>query len=127
MDKINIDSDGVVIGSRTISEYKFQVLNFLNLLWHEIGKVDDMEASIGSADSWAHNLTVEINHIRKETSDSDFEFYGRIYSLIETLRYKIKNKGNKRDLKERWKKILLILTDKFDLKYTINRSINGRR
>lgn len=127
MDKINIDSSGVVIGSRTISEYKFQILNFLNLLWHEIGKVDDMEASIGSADSWAHNLTVEINHIRKETNDSDSEFYGRIYSLIETLRYKIKNRENKRCCKDCWEKVLLILTDKFDLKYTINRSVNGRR
>ena len=110
MGKINIPMEGVVIGSRTITEYKMQVLNFMNMLYD----IAFNGADRGNINPWTNNLKFEVKRVKWELN--------KLYSLpiekeIDIMSNKIKDKTIK---EEDWLNVLEILTEAFDLKYTLN-------
>lgn len=131
--KIKIDTEGVVIGSRTLPEYKLQVLNFMNMLWDNITN-PDWEKFHESDDPYyirsytyanfhvaAHNLKFELGRLEKETGIPACEEQEMI-TKMECL-----GGGNGRT-EEIWTKLLKDLTKKYNLKYKLNgnRSTNSR-
>ena len=64
MQKININSENVVIGSHTILEYKFQVWNFMNGLWNNVNRPENSGCmTIGVV---VNNLSFEIERLASE-------------------------------------------------------------
>lgn len=110
MRKINIPMEGVVIGSRTITEYKMQVLNFMNMLYD----IAFNGANRDNINPWTNNLKFEVKRVKWELN--------KLYNLpiereIDIMSEKIKDKTIK---EEDWLRVLEILTEAFDLKYTLN-------
>ena len=110
MNKINIPTEGVVIGSRTIAEYKLQVLNFMNMLYN----IAFNGADRGNINPWTCNLKFEVKRLKWELN--------KLYSYpiegeIDVMCTKIKDKTIK---EQDWLRVLEILTEAFDLKYTLN-------
>jgi hypothetical protein len=108
--KINISTEGVVIGSRTIAEYKMQVLNFMNMLYNIAFNGADRD----NINPWTNNLKFEVKRLKWELN--------KLYSLpiekeIDIMSNKIKDKTIK---EQDWFRVLEILTEAFDLKYTLN-------
>lgn len=102
--------EGVVIGSRTIAEYKMQVLNFMNMLYD----IAFNGADRGNINPWTGNLKFEVKRLKWELN--------KLYSYpiegeIDVMSNKIKDKTIK---EEDWLRVLEILTEAFDLKYTLN-------
>jgi hypothetical protein len=110
MRKINIPTEGVVIGSRTIAEYKLQVLNFMNMLYD----IAFNGANRENINPWTNNLKFEVKRLKWELN----KLYGSpIEGEIDIMSNKIKDKT----IKEKdWLRVLEILTEAFDLKYTLN-------
>ncbi len=110
MKKINIPTEGVVIGSSTIAEYKFQVLNFMNMLYD----IAFNGANRDNINPWTNNLKFEVKRLKWELNklyDSPIE------GEIDIMSNKIKDKT----IKEKdWLRVLEILTEAFDLKCTLN-------
>jgi hypothetical protein len=110
MRKINIPMEGVVIGSRTIAEYKMQVLNFMNMLYD----IAFNGADRGNINPWTNNLKFEVKRLKWELN----KLYGSpIEGEIDIMSNKIKDKTIK---EQDWLRVLEILTEAFDLKYTLN-------
>lgn len=110
MIKINIPMEGVVIGSNTIAEYKMQVLNFMNMLYD----IAFNGADRGSINPWTNNLKFEVKRLKWGLN----KLYGSpIESEIDIMSNKIKDKTIK---EQDWLRVLEILTESFDLKYTLN-------
>ena len=110
MRKINIPMEGVVIGSRTIAEYKLQVLNFMNMLYD----IAFNGANRDNINPWTNNLKFEVKRLKWELN----KLYGSpIEGEIDIMSNKIKDKT----IKEKdWMRMLEILTEAFDLEYTLN-------
>lgn len=110
MRKINVPMEGVVIGSRTITEYKMQVLNFMNMLYD----IAFNGANRDNINPWTHNLKFEVKRLKWELN----KLYGSpIEGEIDIMSNKIKDKTIK---EQDWLRMLEILTEAFDLKYTLN-------
>ena len=108
--KINIPTEGVVIGSRTIAEYKMQVLNFMNMLYNIAFNGADRD----NINPWTNNLKFEVKRLKWELN----KLYSyRIEGEIDIMSNKIKDKTIK---EQDWLGVLDILTEAFDLKYTLN-------
>ena len=102
--------EGVVIGLRTIEEYKMQVLNFMNMLYDIAFNGADRD----NINPWTNNLKFEVKRLKWELN--------KLYSYpiegeIDIMSNKIKDKTIK---EEDWLRMLEILTEAFDLKYTLN-------
>ena len=110
MSKLRLNFEGVVIGSRTLTEYKFQVCNFMNMFWDNI--VDPTARTCMTVDVVSHNLQFEINRVGKETNTDVINEIG----LVEQIRHNINKRSHCEGL---WNDLLRSLTKKFDLKYEI--------
>ena len=102
--------EGVVIGSNTIAEYKMQVLNFMNMLYD----IAFNGANRDNINPCTNNLKFEVNRLKWGLN----KLYGSpIEGEIDIMSNKIKDKT----IKEKdWLRVLEILTEAFDLKYTLN-------
>ena len=112
MKKINIPTDNVVIGSNTIEEHKFQVLNFMNMIY-------DIAFNNGNRNNinpWINNLKYEITQVKwLSTEHGIWNFH--IEPHIEILKTKlITNQIKEKD----WKDLLETLAKILDIKYTLN-------
>ena len=110
MNKINIPIEGVVIGSRTIAEYKIQVLNFMNMLYN----IAFNGANIENIKPWTSNLKFEVKRLKSEFNKS---YNYSIEGEIDMMSKKIEN--NSIEEKD-WLKVLEMLSKTFDIKYTLN-------
>ena len=110
MNKINIPIEGVVIGSRTIAEYKIQVLNFMNMLYN----IAFNGANRENIKPWTSNLKFEVKRLKSEFNKS---YNYSIEGEIDMMSKKIEN--NSIEEKD-WLKVLEMLSKTFDIKYTLN-------
>ena len=110
MNKINIPMEGVVIGSRTIAEYKIQVLNFMNMLYN----IAFNGANRENIKPWTSNLKFEVKRLKSEFNKS---YNYSIEGEIDMMSKKIEN--NSIEEKD-WLKVLEMLSKTFDIKYTLN-------
>ena len=126
MIKIVPDYPDVVIGSRTVVESKFQVLNFMNLLYDCIvNEKDHNPMGYSNLRPRSDNLTYEIARLVKNEEISKIYYYDinkHIYNLIEAIRVNLETSSSNETRKlciEIWKNLLKELTKLFDLKYTL--------
>ena len=130
MNKININFDNVVIGSGSIEEAKFQILNFMNMLYDCIIKDNDYSyngySNIGTN---THNLINELKTVEKFEPHQYIDLnkhYGKVKSIETILRllYKEDSKEYKKYIKAHciriWNDLLKDFTKLYNLKYTLN-------
>lgn len=131
--KINPDTTNVFIGSGTAEEYKFQILNFMYMLYYNIHYSDGKNSfSAGicmTVSAVVSNLKIFIKQAVIMT-DINKGKTAHIYNLINTIFNKLYNvedylkssylKKLKKECDEIWKNPLEELTGVFDLKYEIN-------
>ncbi len=117
--------ENVVIGSHTLNEHKFQILNFMNLLYDVIDDGKDYSPmGYSNLRPWCNNLEYEIKSVEKEVHafkylDIDKCLFGKINAIrvnLETMR------SNKKCIKKLcidiWNDLLRELK-RYDLKYKI--------
>lgn len=126
MIKIVPDYPDVVIGSRTVTESKFQVLNFMNLIYDCIvNKKDYSPTGYSNLRPRTDNLKYEVERLVKNEKISKIYYYDinkNVYSLIESIRVNLETSSSDETKKlciKIWKNILKELTKLFDLKYTL--------
>lgn len=124
--KIIANYPDVVIGSRTVTESKFQVLNFMNLLYDCIeNEKDYSQIGYSNLRPWTNNLIYEISNLIRNEEISKIYYYDvnkNIYNLIEAIRVNLETSSSNETRKlciEIWKNLLNELTRIFDLKYTL--------
>ena len=117
----------VVIGSHTIDEYKFQIINFMNMLHDNIHKPFDNNCM--TADVVIHNLKWYINDILRQEKCEFLDYDKVIFDHITTLKNNLSfmKSFNKKNLKTIiklndviWYELLKNLTKYFNLKYEFN-------
>lgn len=114
----------VVIGSNTVTEYKFQILNFMNLLRDVIENDNDFSAfSYSNLDPWCHNLQFEIGRVEKEEGIKIWHYnMNKIYSKINAIQVNLRTNSSKETKQlclKIWDELLKELTKVFDLKYNL--------
>ena len=124
--KIIPNYPNVVIGSRTVTEYKFQILNFMNLLRNVIENDNDFSSfSYSNLDPWCHNLQFEIRRVEKEEGIKIWHYnMDKIYSKINAIQVNLRtnlSEGTKHLCLKIWDDLLKELTKVFDLKYTLEK------
>ena len=126
MIKIVPDYPDVVIGSVTVTESKFQVLNFMNLIYDCIvNEKDHNSTGYSNLRPWTDNLKYEVERLVKNEEISKIYYYDinkNVYSLIESIRVNLETSSSNETRKlciEIWKNILKELTKLFYLKYTL--------
>ena len=122
--KIIPDYPNVVIGSRTVTEYKFQILNFMNLLRDVIKKDNDFSVfNHSNLDPWCYNLKYEIGRVEKEEGIKIWHYnMDKIYSKINAIKVNLRTNSSKETKQlclKIWDDLLKELTKVFDLKYEI--------
>ena len=122
--KIVPNYPNVVIGSRTVTEYKFQILNFMNLLRDVIEKDNDFSMfGHSNLDPWCHNLKFEIGRVEKEECIKIWHYnMDKIYSKINAIQTNLRTSSSKETKQlclKIWDDLLKELTKVFDLKYRI--------
>ena len=137
MQKININSENVVIGSHTIPEYKFQVCNFMNMLFDNINRSERCRCmTVGVV---TDNLRFEIKRLASELNVSSTIYASKVEELIMAIlvivrelnsfdvnsKYtNVEQKNLKKLANDSWKELLDVLTRTFSLEnYTINEKI----
>ena len=134
MQKININSENVVIGSHTLPEYKFQVCNFMNMLYDNINRSEDCRCM--TVEVVTDNLRFEIKRLASELNVSSAIYASKVEELIVAIRVIVRelttsNVNSKYTLGERenlkklandsWRELLDVLTRTFSLEnYTLN-------
>lgn len=117
---LKANSEGVVIGSRTLKEYKFQVINFMNMLHNNINKHDVPTCmTIGAV---TDNLKCFINDVEKAKGSTLYskEHY---FKLIDAIHINVKHidSNNKKIVvrlcNQLWKELLDVLTRDLQLEY----------
>ena len=112
MNKINIPTDGVVIGSNTVAEHKFQVLNFMNMIYSCM-----VEKKFDNIRPWCSNLLYEIKCLKYDLY-SKVNWYGfDVESHVNNMMHNILDGKN---CKDEWNDLLKTLTVMFELKYSLN-------
>ena len=124
--KIIPNYPNVVIGSRTVTEYKFQILNFMNLRRNVIENDNDFSSfSYSNLDPWCHNLQFEIRRVEKEEGIKIWHYnMDKIYSKINAIQVNLRtnlSEGTKHLCLKIWDDLLKELTKVFDLKYTLEK------
>ena len=122
--KIVPNYPNVVIGSRTVTEYKFQILNFMNLLRDVIEKDNDFSMfGHSNLNPWCHNLQFEIGRVEKEEGIKIWHYnMDKIYSKINAIQTNLRTNSSKETKQlclKIWDVLLVELTKVFDLKYEI--------
>lgn len=121
MAKLILNTDGVVIGSNTLEEHKFQVLNFMNMFYDNIHTPEKDRCM--NIDVVRHNLGFEISRVLKETNDLSYTNYKKsldfIYNNIKTINEYNRTETIKKCKKEYFK-LLKELKSIFNLKFEIN-------
>ena len=122
--KIIPNYPNVVIGSRTVTEFKFQILNFMNLLRDVIEKDNDFSMfGHSNLDPWCHNLKYEIGRVEKEEGIKIWHYnMDKIYSKINAIQVNLRTNSSKETKQlclKIWDDLLKELTKVFDLKYEI--------
>jgi DNA-directed RNA polymerase subunit L len=122
--KIIPNYPNVVIGSRTVTEYKFQILNFMNLLRDVIENDNDFSSfSYSNLDPWCHNLQFEIGRVEKEEAIKIWHYnMNKIYSKINAIQVNLRTNSSKETKHlclKIWDELLKELTKVFDLKYNL--------
>lgn len=134
--KLMLNYDNVVIGSRTLEEYKFQIVNFMNMLYSNIHYSDDEEYfSTGNCMTIsvvAHNLKCFIKDAYNKSQEISIIKIGDICETVDIIYTRLKSvDDNKhksddiivRQIKEEcsliWNILLKKLTETFNLKYNI--------
>ena len=120
--KIIPNYPNVVIGSRTVTEYKFQILNFMNLIKDSIEKDNDFH-NLGYSNlaPWCDNLKYEIGRVAKDVKICNRDI-GNIYSKLDNIQTKLRinnSKSTKQLCLNVWNDLLEKLTKVFDLKYLL--------
>lgn len=114
----------VVIGSHTIDEYKFQIINFMNMLHDNIHKPFDERCM--TANVVIHNLKCYIYDLLKHENNEFINYDKVIFYYITTLKnnlsfiknFDIKNVKAIIKLNDTiWNELLKNLTKSFNLKY----------
>ena len=134
MQKININSENVVIGSHTILEYKFQVCNFMNGLWNNINCQEDCRCM--TVEVVTDNLRFEIRRLASELNVPSNVYATKVEELIIAIRvivyeltasdvnskYTLGEWENLKKLaNDSWRELLYVLTRTFSLEnYTLN-------
>lgn len=132
INKIEIPTDGVVIGSRTLAEYKFQVLNFMNLILHDCIKPlehtskKELANPIGeirrNMSPWFGNLIFEIERVREQTIDNTKYHrngeWGEYPLRVDNLKKTILSGDLKQSQKD-WLELLRFLGEKLNLDYEL--------
>lgn len=134
MQKININSENVVIGSHTLPEYKFQVCNFMNMLWDNINRSERCRCM--TVEVVTDNLRFEIKRLASELNVSSVIYASKVEELITAIRVIVRELtasnvnskytfGEQKNLKklanDSWRELLDVLTRTFSLEnYTIN-------
>lgn len=77
----------VVIGSHTLIEYKFQVLNFMSMLYDNINS--PFKNTCMTESVVCHNLKVECSYVIKEIALKYTDYNKRIYDIISAIYYNI--------------------------------------
>lgn len=121
--------DDVVIGSGTLEEYKFQVLNFMSMLYDCIEK-DNNYSPMGYSNlrPWVDNLCFEIKRVDKELPCSEYYSIDRnVYSRIHAIETNLEaltladTDNHIKEVKKHcfsiWKELLIELTKLYNLKY----------
>ena len=137
MQKININSENVVIGSHTILEYKFQVCNFMNMLWNNVNRSERCRyITVGVV---TDNLRFEIKRLASELNVSSNVYATKVEELIVAIRdivreltasnvnskYTLGERENlKRIANDSWRELLDVLTRTFSLEnYTLDEKV----
>lgn len=130
MNKLGLIYEGVVIGSHTIEERRFQVLNFMNMLYNCIIKDNDYSYSgYSNIGVYTSNLIYELTELEKLNPHKYInldKIYEKIRSIETILRLLNKNdsKNYKKYIKEHcvriWEDILHDITRIYKLKYKYN-------
>ena len=137
MQKININSENVVIGTHTLPEYKFQVCNFMNMLYDNINRPENSGCmTIGVV---VNNLSFEIESLASELNVSSTIYASKVKELIMTIRIivrelnsfdanskytDVEQKNLKKLANDSWKELLDVLTRTFNLdNYTLNEEV----
>ena len=134
MQKININSENVIIGSHTIPEYKFQTCNSMNMLWNNINCQEDCECM--AVEVVTDNLRFEIRRLASELNVPSNAYATKVEELIVSIRvivyeltasdvnskYTLEERENLKKLaNDSWRELLDVLTRTFSLEnYTIN-------
>ena len=129
-DKLGLIYEGVVIGSHTIDERRFQVLNFMNMLYNCIIKDNDYSyLGYSNIGVYTHNLIYELTELEKldpHKYNNLNKIYEKIRSIETILRLLNKNdsKNYKKYIKDHctriWEDILHDITRIYKLKYKYN-------
>jgi len=126
--KLESLEENVCIGSHTLQERKFQVINFMNMFWDNINK--PFEDYCMTVDVVVHNLTYEIRKAIEMSDKYRYTDYDKtIFDLIKMIHNNIntmKNLPVKRNWKVIinlnniiWNQLLENLTYYLKLKYTV--------
>lgn len=135
MKAISFSTDGVVIGSNTLHEYKMQVMNFMNMLYSNIHYSDGKdEFSTGNCMTVGvvhTNLTSEIKRAIAEVSKTKtiwMNLENNVYALADAIyanlsRCKVED-AHTREVKAHcdilWRDLLKTLKDLLKLEFTLN-------
>lgn len=129
MNKLKLDYDNVVIGSHTIEERRFQVLNFMNMFYNCIIRDNDYSYSGHSnIGTYKHNLIYELKELEKLDPHKYWDvnkIYDKINSIEIILRqlYNDDSKKYKNSIKAHciriWEDILCDITKIYKLKYEV--------
>lgn len=124
MKKIIANIENVVIGSGSLEENKFQVLNFMNMLYDNINEPE--KGKCMAIDVVRSNLEYEIGKLLKVKKSDYYDYdrcvFGRISAIYHNV--KCRNKDNTKVVTELcntiWNDLLYELRGLFGLEYTIN-------
>ena len=112
--------EGVVIGSRTLKEYKFQVVNFMNMLHDSISNHEDPTCMTVSVVT--HNLKVFINDVEKAKGSALYS-KERWFKLIDAIYVNMKHIDGSNEstivklCSELWEELLKVMTMELQLEY----------
>lgn len=113
--KLQANYPNVVIGSRSLEEAKFQIINFMNLLYGVIVNDD------GNLESLCHNLKYEIKvATEKQKLNQFYDVNKHLYSFVDAIRINLKtsfSKETKKLCEQIWNNLLDELTKRFKLQY----------
>lgn len=114
----------VVIGSHTLDEHKFQIINFMNILHNIIYKPFDERCM--TANVVIHNLKYDINKVLEKEKDDFLDYDKVIFDHITAIKNNLSfmkhfdKKNSKAIIKLNdtiWYELLKNLTKYFNLKY----------
>jgi len=113
--KLQANYPNVVIGSGSLEEAKFQIINFMNLLYDVIDNNND------NLDPWCHNLKYEITvATEKQKLNKFYDVDKYMCAFVDAIKINLKTSSSeetKKLCKQIWNNLLDELTKRFKLQY----------